>query len=256
MSAARRRATDEKRDDARDGFARVKRAERAYARGLRAIARNIGMLSRAFTPGDPDQMSTLQRLLRDYGKLLTPWARNHAARMLADVSRRDFGVWKRLSRTMSRALGQEIKAAPTGIRMQALLAEQVTLITSLPIEAAERVHKLTIEGMTDATRASEISKEILAGGEVSKSRADLIARTEVARTASVLIQARAEYVGSQGYIWRTARDVRVRPEHRILEGQFIRWDSPPVAAADGTRAHAGQIYNCRCFPSPVLADYD
>ncbi len=50
-----------------------------------------------------------------------------------------------------------------------------------------RVVKVTFEA-----RASEIAKEIMRSGDVAKSRATLIARTEVARTARVLTQARAE----------------------------------------------------------------
>ena len=39
-------------------------------------------------------------------------------------------------------------------------------------DAAQRVHKLTIEGIEDSTRASEISKAIRASGDVAKSRAE------------------------------------------------------------------------------------
>jgi SPP1 gp7 family putative phage head morphogenesis protein len=257
LSASRRRAADkkDKREfSSRNTFEKVRRAEARYAIGLRAIANHIGHVTKAFTPGDPDQMTVLQRLLRGYADIIKPWAVNHAERMLADVARRDFAVWARLSRTMSRNLRQEIETAPTGMLMRTLLGEQVALITSLPLEAAERVHKLTIEGMMQGSRAAEIAKEIMASGEVAQSRADLIAVTEVARTASLLVQARSEHVGSTGYIWRTARDARVRKEHKVLEGQFILWNAPPIAGSNGERAHAGQIYRCRCFPEPVLAD--
>lgn len=259
MSVSRRRAADrkDKRDfGGRHTFEKVCRAETQYAKGLRAIAHHIGQITKAFAPGDPDQMTTLQRLLRGYADILAPWAKNHAERMLADVARRDFSVWARLSRTMSRSLRQEIETAPTGTLMRNLLDEQVTLITSLPLEAAERVHKLTIEGMLQGSRASEIAKDILASGEVAKSRANLIARTEVAWTASVLVQARSEHIGSTGYIWRTARDASVRKEHKALEGKFIAWRDPPIAGSNGERAHAGQIYNCRCYPSPVIPEED
>jgi hypothetical protein len=88
--------------------------------------------------------------------------------------------------------------------MRELMAEQVDLITSLPIKAAQRVHKLTIEAMSDGTRAAEVAQEIMRTGHVTESRAKLIARTETSRTVTAMTQTRAEYVGSQGYIWRTA----------------------------------------------------
>ena len=192
-------------------------------------------------------------MLGKYAEALAPWAERAAAQMLAEVDARDRGMWEQLSDEMSRELRKEIRTAPTGARMQALLQEQVTLITSLPKDAAQRVHELTLAGIEDSTRAKEIAKEIARSGEVSVSRANLIARTEVARTASTLTQARAEHVGSEGYVWRTSGDSDVRHSHKQMNGKFVRWDSPPTLS-DGTTTHAGQIYNCRCYPEPVIPE--
>ena len=213
------------------------------------------MLVNGFPPGDPSVLPTIEQLLHRYAEALIPWAERAAAEMLTEVNRRDEKAWMQLSADLSRALRQEIRTAPTGATMQALLAEQVTLIKSIPLDAAKRVHKLTIEGIEDSTRASEISKAIQASGDVAKSRADLIARTEVSRTASTLTEARALHVGSPGYFWRTAGDGDVREDHRELEGKFIRWDQPPIAdKRTGRRAHAGCIYGCRCYPEPVIPE--
>lgn len=111
-----------------------------------------------------------------------------------------------------------------------------------------------IEAMPGGVRASETAKEIERTGDVTRSRADLIARTETTRAATSMVEARARHVGSEGYIWRTVGDVDVREIHKKLEGKFVRWDSPPVAGENGERAHAGAIYNCRCWPEPVIPD--
>jgi SPP1 gp7 family putative phage head morphogenesis protein len=138
--------------------------------------------------------------------------------------------------------------------MQSLLHEQASLITSLPLDAAHRVHEWTIRGLEGAHRPETIAAEIYRTGEVTKSRATLIGRTEVARTASKLVEVRAKFVGSEGYIWRTAGDADVRREHRALNGKYFRWDDPPVAGTNGMRYHAGQGPNCRCIPEPVIGD--
>src|SRR5258708_29004680 len=106
--------------------------------------------------------------------------------MVAEVSRKDASAWIEHGRTMGRALQREIATAPTGEALRGLLGEQVTLITSLPRRASERVHELTIKGITEATRAEDIQKKILETGRVTASRAMTIARTEVTRTASTL----------------------------------------------------------------------
>lgn len=224
-----------------------------YAAQLRRVARQIGHLIAGFTPGDPSAVPTITQMLGKYAEALAPWATQAATQMLRDVDHRDEQAWSSLAKEMSVELRREIQRAPTGQHFQALLAEQVTLIKSLPLEAAQRVHELTIAGLEDSTRASEIAKEIMRSGEVTEGRATLIARTEVARSASTLTQARAQHIGSEGYIWRTSGDSDVRESHKKMSGKFVRWDKPPTLS-DGTTTHAGQIYNCRCYPEPVLPE--
>ena len=252
-----RMVLDRRRDtkETRESFAATRKAEMQFARNLRSIARHIGDLTRVIYTGTLESARTLEEALRRYAAGLHPWAQASAARMLADVSRRDEAVWNRMASNMSRQLKTELKTAPIGAAMQALMQSQVGLITSLPREAAERVHKLAHENLFVAGRGENIVKEIMRTGEVTKSRATLIARTETARTASVLTRVRAQHVGREGYIWRTSEDSDVRPTHRKLNGKFIRWDDPPVSEADGiTRAHAGTVYNCRCWPEPVIPE--
>jgi SPP1 gp7 family putative phage head morphogenesis protein len=206
-----------------------------------------------FEPGDAQALPTMTTMLDRYAEALNDWAVRTATKMLENVNQRDMQGWLELAGEMSVALKDEIRNAPTGKLFKGLLDEQVDLIKSLPRDAAKRVHELTIKGLEDSTRAKEIAKEIGRSGEVTMGRANLIARTEVARTASVLTQARAEHIGSEGYIWRTSHDSDVRHSHKQMEGKFIRWDSPPTLS-DGTKTHAGQIYNCRCYPEPVIPD--
>lgn len=237
----------------RSRFSRVRRAENDFARALRTVASQVGQLVGAMSPEELLSPGYVAGVLGRYAELIRGWARATSARMLADVSRRDESAWNQMAATMSRELRTEIKTAPTGELMRWLMAEQVGLIQSLPLEAAQRVHRLTIEGLEDATRADDIADMIMRTGAVTRSRANLIARTEVARTASKLTEARATHVGSEGYIWRTAGDKDVRRSHARMEGVYVRWDQTPTLE-DGTTTHAGQIYNCRCWPEPVVPD--
>lgn len=233
-------------------FHKAKTAENDYGRALRAIAREIGRIVSAFGNMDPTKLPPLRDALERYSKLIAPWAKSKAAAMLERVDKQNQRAWRQTTKGMALALREELKAAPIGKRVQELMDQQVKLITSLPLEAAQRVHKLVIENVEEQGRASEIAEEIARSGQVSASRATLIARTEVARTASVLTQARAEHIGSEGYVWRTARDTDVRDSHRKMEGKFVRWDSPPTL--DGLTGHAGALPNCRCYPEPVIPE--
>jgi len=236
-------------------FGRARQAESGYAAQLRQVARVVGEIVRGFAPtGTLEDFFQLRQMLMAYGELLTPWARAVAGRMLGEVARKDAQAWAQHGQRMGRALAKEIAQAPTGEVLRRMMNEQVSLITSLPREAAERVHRLTLEGISRGTRADSVAKEILYTGHVTRSRANLIARTEVARTTTNLTAARAKFVGSEMFIWRTAGDTDVRRLHRQLEGKAFRWDDPPVAGEHGEHALPGNIYNCRCVPEPIIPD--
>jgi SPP1 gp7 family putative phage head morphogenesis protein len=247
-------ATNNKRRDVpplKAAFIRARKAETQFAIRLRKIASHIGDIIRGFDPLSPEGLGSMRIALAHYSQLIEPWARAVSGRMIAEVAARDKQTWREVSSQMGRSLHQEIQYAPVGAMTQQLLDEQVHLIKSLPIEAAQRVHYLTLEGIQGGTRAKEIAAEIMRTGEVSKSRATLIARTEVGRTATALTQARAQYVGSEGYTWATVRDSDVRPSHKAMEGKFVRWDSPPTL--DNLTGHAGALPNCRCVPLVIVS---
>ena len=227
-----------------------------YARQLRQIAREVGRIVKAYNVGTQRAAQEIGAQLNKYADLLRPWAEVTAVRMAQELDQQDRGVWSRNARAISTSLRRELDAAPVGDELQRFLQDNVKLITSLPTEAAERVHRLTTQSLADSSRAAELKQEIMRTGEVTEGRALMIARTEIARTQSGLTQKRAEAIGSEAYIWRTVKDEDVRREHRKLEGRVIYWNNPPVAGSSGERAHAGQIYNCRCYPEPILPELD
>lgn len=230
-------------------------AESNYNSRLLQVVKQIDAIIRVLSlDGEVPRDEEIIRTLNGYADLLDPWAWSVARLMVADISRRNAYSWRQSGIDMSKALRVELEQAPTGAIFQQMMAEQVELIKSLPRDAAKRVHHVAIEARLSGARADEVMKDILRTGEVTKSRARLIARTEVSRTASNFTQARAKYAGSEGYIWRTSGDTDVRETHRALNGKFIRWDDPPKTDANLAPYHAGCGPNCRCFPEPIFPD--
>lgn len=232
-----------------------RKVERNYAIQLRKLARHVGDIIAGHPIEEMTHVSALQAALRRYAEAIRPWATATASRMLAEVAAKNRRSWAAITQSMSKSIREEIHKAPTGAALQNLLRDQVTLITSLPIEAGLRVHELTLKGLETGARFNTLVPEIMRTGEVTKSRATLIARTETARTASVLTEVRAKHIGAAEYIWRTAGDSDVRPTHRALNGKTFRWDDPPECDP-GHRANPGQIFNCRCYPEPIIPEDD
>jgi SPP1 gp7 family putative phage head morphogenesis protein len=241
--------------EARRNWQRARRAERQFAVQLRQVARQIGSFVQMWTPGS--STAEVEAILRRYSDLLEPWAKASAERLIAEVARRDAASWQELGKRVNRALRQEIETAPTSLALSELLAAQTGLIKDMPLEAEQRIRELSMAAVSGGRRWEDISKEILDQENVSRARANLIARTETGRASSVLTEARAVHVGSPGYYWRTSLDADVRPAHKRLEGSFHRWDSPPVASEPSQREmryHPGAGPNCRCYAEPLMPD--
>lgn len=229
--------------------------EKKYGRQLRQIAGYIDSIIKGFDITDETVYPSIVTALRKYAESLDVWAVNASSRILMDVALRDERTWLIHAKDMSIGVKHQIRNTDVGAIMQKLLADQVGLIKSLPLNAAQRVHDLATRAVIEGGRSDEISGLIMAIGGVTKARANTIARTEISRATTLFTQARAEDLGSDGYIWRTSEDSDVRHDHQELNGKYVLWSTPPIAdKKSGTRAHAGCIWNCRCYPEPVLPE--
>jgi len=234
----------------------VKGVTLSYERALRAVAKQIGRLIEPYKPEenlDPMSMQSLIQILKGYSELLGPWALNLCNNVFRSVDNADRSAWREHSKNMSVALRKELDNAPIGDKLKEIMQQNVLLIKSIPLQAAERVHGLIQENMMQSRRADEVAQMIMDTENVTKNRATLIARTEISRSSVVLTQARASYIGANSYIWHTSGDLIVRKSHREVNGKVFDWDSPPTLS-DGTTTHPGCIYNCRCWPEPIIPD--
>ena len=97
------------------------------------------------------------------------------------------------------------------------------------------------------SRAENMVKTIISEYGVSRRKAKFLARQETALLMSKYQEERFKDVGVTKYRWSAAMDARTRPDHKLLDGKIISWDSPPITnRKTGARNHAGADYNCRC----------
>lgn len=242
-----------------------KGTENAFARALRKVGRVSGHLVEAHVdPHHPAQLRNtpeMQKALLAYSRTIEPWARAQSLKMLSKVIKKTKAASVRAMKKNAVEIHTHLKnveKSDVGKAAVDLMQEQVDLIQSIPLKAAERAQKLSMEAFYNGTRAGEVATELMRSGKVSEADANRIARTEVARSNSVIIQARSQAVGSKQYIWRNSRDESVREAHKKyhgkkLDGMVFSWDAPPTLD-DGTTGHPGTFPNCRCYPEPFFAD--
>ncbi|WP_072096333.1 phage head morphogenesis protein [Yersinia frederiksenii] len=219
------------------------------------MARAVGDIVNGTYDGSNDSVALIQRHLSSYAEIITPWAEGVASSMFDAVNRKESEMWRQASRDISLELRDIMANSAVGQVARSIVEENIKLMKSLPLEAADRVsgiHDRAIEAMINGERSKDFAAEIFKSGDVAESRAKLIARTEIGRASTALTQARSLSVGSEGYIWRTAEDGDVRHSHAKMEGKFVAWTNPPTL--DGMTGHAGALPNCRCYCEVVIPE--
>lgn len=173
-------------------------------------------------------------------------------------------TWRQAARKNSQgrmiyeALQKELNG-PIGGAVRHQILRNAEIIKSLPFDISNQVTEHIFTESLKGTRTSDIAEQIKAFfPETTKAKAGLIARTETGKTSTALTQARSESLGVNWYVWRTSQDSRVRDAHRLMSGVLIKWTNPPSPEElKGMRKtfghyHAGEIFNCRCYPEPII----
>ena len=238
----------------------MRRIETNYFNSLRQVMSYL--LSEIETVTDP---FTLVRVLRhsiNAPKMIryADWA---AENMVTNTFTANAATWRAAAseagkgKPIYEALRSEMQG-PVGGEVYAQIQRNAEIIKSLPLDIANRLTNYIEQESFKGRRASDIAQDIqimLPGS--SRAKAQLIARTECSKTSTALTRARAEDIGLAWYEWRTSEDSRVRESHRKMDHVLIRWSDPPspeLLAGEKSQGKygPGEIYNCRCYPAPVI----
>lgn len=179
------------------------------------------------------------------------------ARMVSDIGDEISGYNRlEVARVFKSVLGVDLMSAEPNMDelISAFVRENVSLIKSVESQYLGEVEQVVLRGLRTGLRAEAMAKQLTGESEVdfvsrigkAESRAELIARDQTNKFYGQLTEARQAAAGIDKYIWRTALDERVRPEHVEREGEVFSWDAPP---SDG---HPGEAINCRCYAEPVI----
>lgn len=230
-----------------------KSQELKYARQLRKVAEHSGAIVQAHIDenGELEDIDEMMKSAALYSEALAPWANRVAAAMINNVAKTNSKYWQAYADKISIGLRELLNTSRIAPTIAQLQLRQVTLIKSLPTEAALRAKKLASEAVVGGARADEVASMLQDTTGVTKSRANLIARTEIANTNASITQARAGLVGANQYIWRTMEDGAVRPSHAAMANLVFRFDDPPEVEGEGNHG-PGEYPNCRCYAEVIV----
>lgn len=157
----------------------------------------------------------------------------------------------RLKAAIKSSVGVDIspvltQSGPILDALRAATKDNIDLIKSIPERYFEKLGDAVGKNMERGMRFEDLAKEIERIGDVTESRAKLIARDQTSKMNGAFNQARQTSLGIDKYQWQTSGDERVRPEHDANDGEIFRWDSPPATG------HPGHDVNCRCVAIPYF----
>lgn len=202
-------------------------------------------------PGLP---RALDRLAAKFGNI------EGVAKRLTDVADR-LSVVRRNLASVDERLGKAVQAS-VGIDISPLLhnhgdiatemakaaSANVDLIKSIPAQYLDQVREAVTGAWSDGLRWESLIAKIQHIGDVTDSRARLIARDQTSKMNAAFNEVRQMGLGIERYTWSGVKDARERKSHLRMEGTAQRWDAPPDV--DGERVHPGEAINCRCVALP------
>jgi SPP1 gp7 family putative phage head morphogenesis protein len=154
--------------------------------------------------------------------------------------------WRALVR---QAYGVDVLRGEPWLADQMAAWEQanLALIQSVPQGVVDQIRQQVTQAVSQGTSLRTLKGIVSERLGVGDSRAELIARDQIAKLNADLTQRRQRAIGVTRYQWQTVGDERVRASHRAHDGKFFDWAKPPAGTG-----HPGHDVRCRCRASPVL----
>lgn len=136
--------------------------------------------------------------------------------------------------------------------LDAAVERNVALVKGLSDDGQKALRAAVTEAYLNGDSPERLQALIRKRLGFMKSRAELIALDQIAKTSSEVNEIRQRQAGVDSYVWMTSRDERVRPRHRKLDGKTYKWGEP-TGAEEGLPP--GRPIRCFAGSNRFFADH-
>jgi SPP1 gp7 family putative phage head morphogenesis protein len=207
-------------------------------------------------PKKPPPMDLLQRAMNKWGGLWVKRIENLSERMAEEFANKNRNVTDAAVKRSFANAGLTIKFRPTRAMIEgykAVVAENVSLIKSIPAEALKKAEGEIYRAVTKGSDLATLTEKLRDGYQVTYNRAALISRDQNNKAKAVFEAARRSEAGITEAVWMHSHGgAEPRPSHVKLDGTKYTiakgaWDSHEQAWIQ-----PGELINCRCVSKAVL----
>jgi SPP1 gp7 family putative phage head morphogenesis protein len=140
---------------------------------------------------------------------------------------------------------------------QAVVAEQVNLIKSIPTEYLKAVESKVWQSVMKGGDMHALAKDLRKSYGISRDRAALIARDQNNKAKAVIEKARRQELGITHAIWQHSAGGKVpRATHVAMSGKPYRISEGMYDSAVSEYVLPGQLINCRCTSRAVIPAFE
>lgn len=205
-------------------------------------------------PANPSIL--LRAALRKWGGL---WA-SRFDKLSLDLSqafaRKSFTITQTQMRTALKEAGFTVKFSPTPASRaayQAVVAEQVNLIKSIPAEYLKAVETKVWGSVMKGGDMHALSTDLRKTYGITRDRAATIARNQNNQAKAVIEKTRREELGITEAYWQHSAGGKVpRATHVAASGKRYRLSEGFYDSAVGKYVMPGELPNCRCTSRAII----
>jgi uncharacterized protein with gpF-like domain len=238
----------------------VDQMAREYHRSMQTVFNELGYEADDSIGMDASLASQarirLNRLQQRFAKLFRERAKPLVEGVFGQVDKASASSLHASLKELSGGLSLKTKtmSAPLAEAMTAAVAENVSLIKSIPAQYHTQIEGAVMRSMQPGGGGwADVAAELERYEGVTKRRAHNIALDQVRKATTSFNVERAKGAGIRKGIWiHSGGGVDKRKKHVDFDGKEFDLDNPPAIGDRGQRVLPGQDVNCRCTWQPVL----
>lgn len=198
----------------------------------------------------------MNSLTAQFDKMFSDMAKPLSEKMVNEANKSNQTMLYNSIKELSGGLSIKTKVTTPEMReiMTASIAENVSLIKSIPSQYMQKVAGAVMRSITTGGGLADLQPQIKEYGGMTERRAENLALDQTRKVYNNIGAKREQAVGIKKFEWiHSGGGLHPRLDHIELDGQIFSYDDPPIIdEKTGERGFPSQLPNCKCTRRPVI----